>query len=51
MTASKGSKAMAELMTAISEAIDKAAKAGLSNEQIAGILETLKDTVENADEG
>lgn len=50
MTATKELKSMAELMAAISEAVDKATKAGMSNQLIAEILEMAKNTVEGADD-
>jgi DNA-binding transcriptional regulator YhcF (GntR family) len=50
MNATKGLKAMSELMTKISEAVEAATKAGMSNEQIVAILDMVKETVEGSDE-
>jgi biotin operon repressor len=50
MTATRELRAMASLMTAITEAVEAATKAGMSNEKIAAILEMCREAVENADE-
>ncbi len=50
MTATKGLKAMSELMTKITDAVEAATKAGMSNDQITAILDMVKETIESADE-
>ena len=49
MAGIKGVKGISELMAALAAAVEAAGKAGLTSEQIAAALETVKDTIENED--